>query len=288
MLKLHKTFISKSDQTQKMLWKTEDNYFFESVLYQFENRQGICLSSQIGCPFSCKFCTSGMIPFIRNLSSDEIMEQILLIKTKFSKKGQVNFINFMGIGEPFLNTKNVFSCIDRIYLESFATMVSISSIGIKNSINDIVRYILKTGCYVQLQLSVHAPTDKMREDIFGFKPPLDIKSMMKYSKEMYKISCEMENRGRHEGKVKFKYMLINGINDSDSDIETIAQICNDCYAKLLISPVNTSNTFQASNIKTVEHVEKILKNNHVDFMIESQSSGLSINAGCGQLVYHEK
>lgn len=287
MLNLHKTFISNNDQTQKLLWKTEDNYFFESVLYQFENRWGICLSSQIGCPFTCKFCASGMNSYIRNLSTDEILDQISLIKNKLSNNEKVNFINFMGIGEPFLNTINVFSCIDKIYSEKIADMVSISSIGIINSIDYVIDYMAETGNYLQLQLSLHAPTDKKREEIFGFRPPLTIEEMMKYSNAVYKISRKMDNRGRHKGKLKFKYMLIKGINDSDSDIETVANLCNDCQAKLLISPVNKSKLFQSPNSKSIEHVEDVLKCNHVDFIIESQSAGLSINAGCGQLAYQE-
>ncbi|MBS1746940.1 MAG: 23S rRNA (adenine(2503)-C(2))-methyltransferase RlmN [Bacteroidetes bacterium] len=267
-----------ADGTVKTRFKTFDNHFVEGVLIPAEERKTACVSSQIGCSLSCKFCATGKMERERNLTFDEIYDQVALINAQteriYNKK--LSNIVFMGMGEPLLNYSNVLKAIDKISAEDGMGMsprrITVSTAGIAKMIkklgDDHVRF--------KLALSLHAANDKKRNEIMPINENNNIKSLIDALNYFYKHT---------KSEVTFEYILFRNFNDTQKDAEELVKLYRQVPADLVniieYNPIDGAS-FVKPDDTTIEHFMKYLEANRVNARLR-RSRGKDIDAACGQL-----
>lgn len=275
--------IDKKDRTEKALLTLSDGEKVECVLIKHKDgRNTICVSSQVGCPLACPFCATGAQGFKRNLSYQEIIEQVLLFARLLKKEsGKISNIVFMGMGEPFLNFDNVIAAIkilnDKKYFNIGARHISISTIGLIDGIKKITNEPLQ----LNLAISLHAPNDRLRNKLIKInrENPLSdlIQSVGSYVKKT--------NR-----KVMFEYIMLKDINDSEKEAEDLAKLLLSLDKRLffvnLIS-YNETNKFEPSNKQTIDKFCRKLSFYGIK-TTRRHKFGEDIWAACGQLAANDK
>jgi 23S rRNA (adenine2503-C2)-methyltransferase len=271
-LELFGHFRSK-DKTEKFLFRLGDGNFIETVLIPTIHRETVCISTQVGCKFGCAFCASGLPGFTRNLTSSEIINQVLYLRGVVH--ASITNLVFMGMGEPLDNYQNVIKAIEIMNsaqgLRIAARRMTVSTCGL---VPRIVRF--KTlGLQVNLSLSLHAPNDALRNKLM----PVN----RKYSLEELIRACEdyIQGGGR---KMTLEYVLIQDVNDSPQDAEGLAGIATRLKAKVNLipySPVAGLN-FKTPDDQTIEFFRQSLERNKVSVTLR-RSKGADILAACGQL-----
>jgi 23S rRNA (adenine2503-C2)-methyltransferase len=266
------------DRTIKLRFKTWDGHFVEGVLIPTASRYTACVSSQIGCSLSCKFCATGYLDKERNLEFDEIYDEVVLINQQCEKifgKKLTNIV-FMGMGEPLLNYKNVLKAIARISAEDGLAMsprrITVSTAGIAKMIkqlgDDKVRF--------KLALSLHAANDQMRHEIMPINDSNNIKSLIDSLNYFYKQT---------KNEITFEYILFNNFNDSLKDADELIKIYRQVPADLIniieYNPIDFAKFSKPSEEK-VEAFMKYLEKNRVNARLR-HSRGKDIDAACGQL-----
>jgi 23S rRNA (adenine2503-C2)-methyltransferase len=275
-------FISKDKQTAKALISLQDGLEIESVLMRYEHdRNAVCVSSQVGCALGCDFCATGKMGFKRNLSVDEIVEQVLSwarwlkdnLSTADVDRLRITNIVFMGMGEPFLNYDNVLGAIrelnDSKGFNLGARHFSISTVGIAGGIKKLADEPLQ----INLAISLHAPNDKLRSELMPVGTKYTIKKIIKAVDEYIKKT----NR-----KVMFEYIMIDGVNDSDKCAYELAKLMKKPLYFINLIPGNPVGSFKPSLQSKIERFKKILKDAGVQ-VNQRHSFGQDIQAACGQL-----
>jgi 23S rRNA (adenine2503-C2)-methyltransferase len=273
------------DNTTKLLFKTHDNNFIEAVLMRHipntksqkddvKGRNTICISSQAGCPMNCTFCATGKLGFKRNLSSEEIIDQVLEFARLLKKENQkVNNIVFMGMGEPFHNYDNVISAIkilnDKDGFNLGVRHISISTCGIAPAIKKFA----DEETQVNLAISLHAPNDKIRSRIMPVNKAYNLEKLF----EAIDYYIKKTNR-----KVMFEYVLIAGINDSDENARELAKIMQKKLYHINLIKYHDTGSFKSSSKKQQQRFFDILKKEGVSVTFRI-SFGENISAACGQL-----
>jgi 23S rRNA (adenine2503-C2)-methyltransferase len=266
--------LTSEDQTQKFLFKTADANFVEAVSIPVQDRTTVCLSTQAGCRFNCKFCASGKSGFKRNLSCAEILEQLIHIKNMSLRRGFTHVV-FMGTGEPLDNYDNLIKSIRIINSPSGfnigARRITISTCGIIPQIKKLAR----EGLQVELSVSLHAATDKKRSEIMpvNIKYPLDelIKACRWYFSET----------GR---QVTFEYCLIKGYNSDLQSARNLSKILQGFDCKVNLIPVNLHNEFKVEppgKLEVLFFKDHLIKEGVITTL--RRSRGQDISAACGQL-----
>ncbi len=271
-----KTKVSKNENAVKALITLEDDLKIETVLMRYNERNTICVSSQVGCSLNCSFCATGQLGFKRDLTFSEIVEQVLFFARYLKKENEkVTNIVFMGMGEPFLNYDNVMRAIDilnnkdgfNLGIRSF----SISTAGITEGI----KKLMKEDKQINLAISLNAPNNKLRSKLMPInkKYPLDklLKIIDKYIKKTRR-------------RVMFEYIMIKGVNDQDKHAHQLLKIVKNrlCFVNLI--PYNSTETkFEASSKKRIEKFKDILEQEEVT-VTQRYRLGSKISAACGQLV----
>ena len=212
-------FISKNKNVIKALITLSDNEKIETVLMRHgDDRNTVCVSTQVGCALGCEFCATGQLGFKRNLAADEIVDQVLLF-ARYLKKENLRATNavFMGMGEPFLNYENVLSGIrilnDKDGFNLGARKMSISTAGITQGIDKFA----KENLQVNLAISLHAPNQELRQKLMPISK--------KYS--LAKVIRSVENYvAKTNRQIMFEYLLIRGVNDSEEQAKELADIMN--------------------------------------------------------------
>jgi len=266
------------DGTVKLRFKTWDGHFVEGVLIPTESRYTACVSSQIGCSLSCKFCATGYLDKERNLEFDEIYDEVVLINQQCEKiygKKLTNIV-FMGMGEPLLNYKNVIRSIARISAEDGLAMsprrITVSTAGVAKMIkqlgDDKVRF--------KLALSLHAANDQKRHEIMPINDSNNIKSLVDALNYFYKQT---------KNEITFEYILFSGFNDSLKDADELIKIYRQVPADLIniieYNPIDFAKFSKPSEEK-IEAFMKYLEKNRVNARLR-RSRGKDIDAACGQL-----
>ena len=276
-LKLDKEQVSE-DGTVKSRFKTFDGHFIEGVLIPTEERKTACVSSQIGCSLTCKFCATGYMDRKRNLTFDEIYDEVVLINQQSEKiydKKLTNIV-FMGMGEPLLNYGNVMKAIGRITAEDGLFMspkrITVSTAGVAKQIrklgDDKVRF--------KLAVSLHAATDKKRNEIMPINETNNIKELIEALNYFYKQTGN---------EITFEYILLKNFNDSEKDAEDLIKIYRQVPADLVnIIEYNSIEAFQFNkpDEESTEKFMNILERNRVNARLR-KSRGKDIDAACGQL-----
>lgn len=273
----HTTQIS-ADGTIKSAFKLFDNQIIEGVLIPTDDRATACVSSQVGCSLSCKFCATGYMDRARNLNADEIYDQVVLLNQQaLTNKGKaLTNIVFMGMGEPLLNYKKVIESIDKITspegLNMASRRITVSTAGIAKMIKRLGDEKVKFN----LALSLHAANDEKRNTIMPINEQNNIEVLIEALTHFQK---ETGN------DVTFEYILLNGINDTPQDAEELALLCK----KL---PFVKVNLIEYNKIKEADFskTDKIRRDHFVHLLEEKRvianvrrSRGKDIDAACGQL-----
>jgi len=282
-MEIIKSLISDDGKTIKYLQRTEDKHIIETGYYNLDEHI-ICISSQIGCPMRCVFCaTSAPVDslnpgkrFICNLTSEEIIGQVKnvlsLIKQNELKSKRILF-SYMGMGEPFLNYKNVIRSIEILSEEFPNSRATISTLGIEPLlIRKLAHENLNTT--LKLHLSLHAPNDALRKKILPEARQIfpALEALKYFSKERNIPS-------------KVNYILIKGINDSESHAIQLAKLLQPYPFIVKLSNLNDFSNFESSDIDKFDMFEKIL-NSYGIKTCRFFSTGTDIQAGCGQLRRH--
>jgi len=267
-----------ADGTVKTRFKTFDNHFVEGVLIPTDERRTACVSSQIGCSLSCKFCATGYMDRERNLEFDEIYDQVVLINQQSEKTYEKRLSNivFMGMGEPLLNYKNVLRAIDKI---SSAEGLGMSPRRITVSTAGVAKMIRQLGddkVKFKLALSLHAANDQKRHEIMPINDTNNIRSLIEALNYFYKQTGN---------EITFEYILFQDFNDSLKDADELIKIYRQVPADL-VNIIEYNPIADAVFAKPDESVTNIfmkhLEKNKVNARLR-RSRGKDIDAACGQL-----
>lgn len=268
-----------ADRTRKYLWMLEDKNIIESVFipYQKEGRYSVCISSQVGCAMECIFCATGAMGIKRNLTTGEIVDQVLKMQEDVGQETRISNIVFMGMGEPFNNTENVLRAInifnDEQGLNIAQRKITVSTSGL---IPGVLR-LADEGLQVGLAISLNAPNNKLRNRIM----PVNRKYPLEELLEAVKLYLQKTNR-----RVTFEYVLIRGVNDSLDLAYQTANLLRGllCHVNLIpVNPVPELNIKRPTG-RTVENFERILAEKGIQTTVR-QERGTDISAACGQLCY---
>ncbi|MDR3681230.1 MAG: 23S rRNA (adenine(2503)-C(2))-methyltransferase RlmN [Flavipsychrobacter sp.] len=282
-VKIHHTQHS-NDGTIKNRLQLHDSHFMESVLIPTENRMTVCVSSQVGCSLSCKFCATGYIERKRNLDYDEIYDQVVLTGQQAQAKYGKNLSNivFMGMGEPLLNYKNVLKAIEMITSPDGLGMspkrITVSTAGVAK----MIRQLGDDKVKFKLAVSLHAPTDAKRNQIMPINESNNLKTLIEALNYFYKCTGN---------EITFEYILFKGVNDSIQDADDLVKIYRQVPADLIniieYNPIDAAQ-FEKPDEEDVDAFMEYLESKKVNARLR-RSRGKDIDAACGQLanVDHE-
>jgi 23S rRNA (adenine2503-C2)-methyltransferase len=267
-----------ADGTVKTGFKTHDGHLVEGVLIPTEKRYTACVSSQIGCSLSCKFCATGYIDRKRNLTFDEIYDEVVLINRQSEKihNHKLTNIVFMGMGEPLLNYKHVLKSIERITAPDGLAMspkrITVSTAGVAKQIRQLGDDKVK----FKLALSLHAANDAKRHEIMPINDTNNIKSLIDALNYFYKQT---------KNEITFEYILFKNFNDSLKDADELVKLYRQAPVDLIniieYNPIDFAK-FEKPDEKTVESFMNYLERNRVNVRLR-RSRGKDIDAACGQL-----
>lgn len=263
----------KSKETIKYLYELTDGNVIETVVMKHNYGISICISSQIGCNNGCAFCASGKLKMIRNLTTGEMVGQVFTAIKDESLN--IYSVVIMGIGEPFLNYDNVLDFIkiinDPKALEIGARHITISTCGI---IPGIEKFSLEK-MQINLAISLHAPTDELRNIIMPINKTYSISKLIKSIKEYIRIT----NR-----RVTIEYVMINDVNDSVLLAVKLAKLLKGLNVYVNLIPYNEviENPFKKSTEDDIMKFYDTLKKNNINVTIRKEYGGV-IDAACGQL-----
>jgi 23S rRNA (adenine2503-C2)-methyltransferase len=273
--------LGSKDTTRKFLFRLADGNLIESVLIPASpslygatsDRRTICVSTQVGCAYGCKFCASGLDGFSRNLDAGEIVQQLLAVEKAGSEK--IDNVVFMGMGEPLANFDNVIRAIRIINapwgLEIGARHITVSTSGLAPQIRKLAEEPLQS----RLAISLHGATDEVRNKIMPVNRKYDLTTLLK--------ACDYY-ASRKKQRIYFEYILIAGINDAEEQAHLLAGHARRLGAKVNLIPYNTVEGLGWSrpSRQRQERFLSILRE-HGTVATLRREKGHDIDAACGQL-----
>ncbi len=270
---------SEEDNSVKILFRTRDDHFIETVSMVENNRHTVCLSSQAGCVLDCHFCATGKLGLKRNLSTGEIVDQLIYVRENTDQP--ITNVVFMGMGEPFHNYDNVLNASDIFHspkgFNLASTRITISTAGLLPQIN---KYIKEKRRY-KLAISLNASNDKVRTEIMPINKKWSINDLIKSGKEY---------SNQKKRLIMFEYVLLKGINDSEEDALELARLLQGIPCKINLIPYNEiEGKYQRPDEATITKFSEILHNYRDEYRVLVRwSKGQDIAAGCGQLAGQKK
>ena len=279
-LKLVKTIISEDSQTYKFLFELSDGFCIETVLIKSFKRNTICLSTQVGCKIGCTFCASCKKGFFRNLKTFEIIEQLLQVLEAL-KEERISNVVFMGMGEPLLNTFEVFRAIkilnEKEGLNISQRSISISTVGILRGLNELIKSDLK----INLMLSLHAPTDQLRGEIIPYSKRYKIENILKLLEKYFQ---------KTKRDICLEYILLKDVNDNfeqAEQLDKLIKVKKNIYINLIpYNPVKNYKNYKAPDGNRIRIFKSFLKNCGFN-VIQRYEKGKEIKAACGQLALNK-
>lgn len=272
------TVQNSQDGTLKVRFKTFDGHFIEGVIIPTESRFTACVSSQIGCSLSCSFCATGQMERKRNLSFDEIYDQVAILNEKCLEihGSPLSNIVYMGMGEPLLNYKNVLASIDKITsTDSFGMSprrITVSTAGVAK----MIMQLGDDGVRFNLALSLHAPNDEKRNEIMHINETNNIQSLINALNYFYQ---------KTKNEITLEYVLLQNVNDSIDDAKQLIEIYKRIPTHLInvieYNPVAGLGYKSAGEDKTIIFTKYML-DRKVNVRLR-RSRGKDIDAACGQL-----
>jgi 23S rRNA (adenine2503-C2)-methyltransferase len=273
--------LGSNDTTQKFLFQLNDGSLIESVLIpaspalygEASDRRTICVSTQVGCAYGCKFCASGLEGWSRNLHPGEIAGQILQVEEASGEK--INNIVFMGMGEPLANYENLMRAVTIINapwgIGLGARHITISTSGLAPRIRDLADQPLQ----LRLAISLHGATDEVREQIMPVNRKYNLTTLLE--------ACEYYTQ-RKKQRLTFEYILIENVNDTPEQAVALAAHANRLSAKVNLIPYNRVEglPWERPSIPRQDAFLHLLKRAGVAATIRREK-GHDIDAACGQL-----
>lgn len=269
------------DGTIKFLFKLQDGNLIETVMMRHKYGISVCVTTQVGCNIGCSFCASGLLAKTRDLSSGEIVEQIMNVQLHLDKMEQgdmVSHVVVMGIGEPFDNYDNLLGFLTVIMehkgLAIAGRRITVSTSGLAHKIYEFT----DTQIPVNLAISLHAPNDELRTRIMKINRVIPIEKLM----ESLRYYLAKTNR-----RLTIEYILLKDVNDHKENAEQLAELLNDIKDRLYVNvipynPVDEHSQYQRSEMESVLSFYDTLKKKGVNCKIR-QEHGTDIDAACGQL-----
>ncbi len=265
------------DGTVKNAVKLHDGLIVESVLIPTKKRTTACVSSQVGCSLDCKFCATARLKRMRNLNPDEIYDQVVAIdkESRLYHNRPLSNIVFMGMGEPLMNYKNVLASIEKITSEEGLGMSPKRIVVSTSGVPKMIKKLADDQVKFNLAVSLHSAIQETREQIMPFAKSFtlpDLKESLEYWYE-------------HTGKgVTYEYVVWDGINDKEEDINALVQFCGYIPCKVNIieyNPIDDGEFQQANNAAIDSYIVKLEKA-RIPVTVR-RSRGKDIDAACGQL-----
>jgi len=269
-----------SDGTHKWLLRLDNGNSVETVFIPEDGRGTLCVSTQVGCALECSFCSTGQQGFNRNLSVAEIIGQVWVANKALGRdpKGEriITNVVFMGMGEPLLNFDNLVKTID-LLLDDFAyglskRRVTVSTSGVVPALDR-----LKEVSDVALALSLHAPTDALRDQLVPLNKKYPIREVLD--------ACKRYLGGDTRRRVTIEYVMLDGVNDSVEHAKALVKVLRGVPAKVNLIPFNPfpNTQYRRSTDAAIARFRDILIK--ADLITTTRKTrGDDIDAACGQLV----
>lgn len=271
-----------NDKTIKYGFKLHDAHVIEGVLIPTTSRMTACVSSQVGCSLTCKFCATGKLDRIRNLTADEIYDQVAIIREQSEEVYGIPLSNivYMGMGEPLLNYANVLKSIEHVTSPEGLNMspqrITVSTAGIAK----MIKKLGDDGVKFNLALSLHAANDEKRDKIM----PINEHNKLDVLKEA--LSYFYEKTGT---RVTYEYIVFNNFNDTIQDARELADFCKNVPCKINLIEYNSigDGIFENTKVDKLEAFRQFLESKNLIVNVR-RSRGKDIDAACGQLANKNK
>ena len=265
--------VERDVEVNKYLFTLNDGNHIESVLMRHDYGTSICISSQVGCNMGCRFCESGRLKKVRNLTAGEMVEQILKVEEDINTR--ITHVVIMGIGEPFDNFDNFKRFVEIVNYQKGINIgsrhITVSTCGIIPKIREFSEFPYQ----VNLAISLHAPNNEIRDMLMPINKAYPLDKLMAEIRHYIKTT----NR-----RVTFEYILLSGINDSEECANELCDLVRglNCYINLI--PYNETNNlgYKRSKKDTISKFYDIIKKRKINVTIRREF-GSNISAACGQL-----
>jgi len=266
---------SEDESTEKFLFQLEDKEKIESVIIKDKTRVTLCISTQVGCPLGCLFCATGKMGFKRNLTSGEILDQIISMKRCLKPEERITNVVIMGMGEPMLNYDNTSKAISimksELGLGLASRKITLSTAGIVPKIYQLA----EEGFKVKLAISLNAANDNLRSYLIPVNKKYPIKKLLEAARYY---------ADKTDQRMTFEYLLIKDINDSKKDALDLSKIVRGISCKINLIPYNRvpDLPFEKPDEETVKTFRDTLYPRCPAVTLR-RSKGEDIQAACGQL-----
>lgn len=272
-LEIREKYVSAIDGTVKYLFELPDGNCIESVVMRYHHGITICISSQVGCRMGCRFCASTIGGLYRNLTAGEILNQVIFAQKDLGER--ISNIVIMGIGEPLDNFGNIVKFLHNVNHKKGINIgyrhITLSTCGVVPGIYALA----KENLPITLTVSLHAPNDKIRDEIMPVNHTYKIAELLKACREYYNTT----NR-----RLSFEYSLIHGVNDSEENADELASLIKGLHAHVNLIPVNKveERDYRQGSSKDIRKFQEKLASLGVNATIRREL-GSDISASCGQM-----
>ncbi len=272
--------VESKDGTDKLLVRLPDGGEVECVLLRDGARRSICVSSQVGCAMGCVFCASGLDGVDRNLTTGEILEQMLLLQARLEDEERLSHIVMMGMGEPLANLDRVLGALEMASRENGLGIsprrITISTVGLPPAIDRLAAHQVPYN----LAVSLHAPNDPLRSQLVPVNDKIGVQAILEAADRYFASS------GR---RLTFEYVLLGGINDSDEQAKQLVKLLRNRTAMLNVIPYNPVEglPYRTPSQKKIAQFRKTLEAGGINVKFR-QRKGSEIDAACGQLRRNRK
>jgi 23S rRNA (adenine2503-C2)-methyltransferase len=265
-----------SDGTRKWAVEMHCGNRVETVYIPEERRATLCVSSQVGCALACTFCSTAQQGFNRNLSVSEIIGQLYLAQQQLGPEQKITNVVMMGMGEPLLNFDNAVAAMN-LMMDDFSfglskRRVTVSTSGVVPSMQR-----LNAVCDVSMAVSLHAPTDELRNQLVPINKKYPLKELM--------AACQDYAKDGPRKHITFEYVMLDGINDSIQEANALVKLLKNVPSKVNLIPFNPfpQSQYRCSSAASILRFRDILNNAGIVATIR-KTRGEDIDAACGQLV----
>jgi 23S rRNA (adenine2503-C2)-methyltransferase len=267
--------LTSADGTEKLLLELPGGGRIECVLLRDGERRTICISTQVGCAMGCVFCASGLDGVERNLTSGEIVEQMLRLQRLLPAEERLSHIVVMGMGEPLANLENLLPALDEASADNGLAIshrrITISTVGLPKQL----QRLCDLNTRYHLAVSLHAPNDDLRNQIVPVNKNIGLADILKAADRYFEVS------GR---RLTFEYVLLAGINDQPQHARQLAALLRGRTALLNVIPYNpvAGLPYQTPSAAAIGRFRDILVASGINVQFRERK-GDEINAACGQL-----
>ena len=264
------------DGTEKFLLRLGDGDQIESVFIPDTPAMTFCISTQVGCAMACRFCLTGKMGLVRNLTAGEIVGQVRVLADALDMRDKRFNLVLMGMGEPLHNYDETMKALrilaDEHGLNVSPRRVTLSTVGLLPALERLAREPLMPN----LAISLHAPTDAIRGDLVPINKKYGVADIIDACKRF-----PLKRRSR----ITFEYVLLAGVNDAPDDARRLAKLLSGVKSKVNLIPLNAAPgiPFERSSAEAIDRFAQILADHHLTVSVR-KSRGWDIRAACGQLI----